>query len=134
MINTLINIISGSLLKEFRQIAEAYFNKEISKEEFESQTKIAATNAARDIEVAWSEAATKIAESMQSTVRSSKVIQRAYVVVMFLQLFVLVWYQFLAGAFEIATGVVWPAPSASIEWAYLLIASMIGVGPLVFRK
>lgn len=134
IIGTIASVISGNLLKEFRQLAEAYFNKEISKEQFESQSKIAATNATKDIEIAWSEAATKMTESVQQTIRTSPVIQRAYATVLFFQLFVLFWYQFCTSAFKLATGVEWPAPMASIEWAYLLIAAMIGIGPLVYKK
>ena len=127
-------IISGGLTSQILEAWKLYREGKVSEAEFESRVKISGKEAEAKIEAAWAEASSKITESVQSTVRASPVIQRAYAIVLFLQLFVLVWYQLGVPAYQVITGVPWPAPGASIEWAYLLIAAMIGAGPLVMRK
>jgi hypothetical protein len=46
----------------------------------------------------------------------------------------LFWYQVGAPAYQVITGTAWPSPGISLEWAYLLVAAMIGAGPLVMRR
>lgn len=127
-------IISMGLLDKFLELYKLKQAGRISEAEFQSKTDIALQESKADIEKVWAEASAKMTESAQATIRSSSLIQKAYAIVLFLQLFVLVWYQLGASAFTIITGAVWPVPMASIEWAYLLIAAMIGAGPLVYRK
>jgi hypothetical protein len=133
-LNFFIKILSGGLLDKVIDTYALYRKGEITKAEFDAKVKIASKDAEVEIEKAWAKAVSEVTESVQVTVRSSVIIQKAYAIVLFLQLFVLVWYQLGASAFTIVTGAVWPAPMASIEWAYLLIAAMIGAGPLVYRK
>lgn len=116
-------ILTGGFLDKVFDAINLYQQGKITEAEFQS-----------NIEIATKEAETKIVESVQSTIRSSKVIQKAYAITLFTQVFVLVWYQLGVPAFNIVTGAAWPAPGASIEWAYLLVAAMIGAGPLVYRK
>lgn len=134
MINTIISILTGDITGKILEAWKDYTAGKTSEAEFESRVKIASKEAEAKAQQAWAEASVKLTESVQSTIRSSKVLQRAYAIVLFIQLFVLVWYQLGVPAFTIITGAVWPAPMASIEWAYLLIAAMIGAGPLVYRK
>lgn len=127
-------VITNGLVDKLLEIYKLKVNGEISESEFNSRIEIAKQETAAKIEQAWAEAAAKMAESFQSTIRTSPVIQRTYASVMFMQLFVLFWYQIGASAFKLATGVDWPTPTASIEWSYLLIAAMIGIGPLVIKR
>lgn len=134
MMNFIIKLLTGGVLDKVIDVYNSYRQGQISMAEFEAKVKIASSDAQAEVDKAWAENAAKITESVQTTVRGSKVIQKAYAIVLFLQLFVLVWYQFGTSAFVLATGVPWPAPMASIEWAYLLIGAMIGAGPFVYKK
>lgn len=134
ILGVLTKIISGGILDKVIDVYQEYRRGEITKAEFDAKVKIAGKDVEAQIEKIWAESAAKITESVQATVRSSPVIQRAYAIVLFMQLFVLVWYQLGAPAFRLLSGVNWPEPMASIEWAYLLIAAMIGAGPLVLRR
>jgi hypothetical protein len=60
--------------------------------------------------------------------------QRAYVVALVTQLFVLFWYQWGSSAFLLITGKPWPNAGATVEWAYLLLGVMLGAGPLVYGR
>jgi len=134
MLGTLLSWLTGGFVDKLLGVADSYFKKEISKAEFESRVKIAAEDAAKDIETAWADASAKIAASTGDMVKASPILQRAWAATLFLQVSVLLWYQVGTSAFEVITGRAWPAPMADVDWAYLLIGAMVGAGPLVFRR
>lgn len=127
------NLISGGLLDKITGLADSLIKGQITKAQFEAQVKIEAGRVQADIEKTWAEASSKQYESIQQTLRTSVVLQRAYAVVMISQLAVLVWYQIGAPAFLLVTGDAWPNPGTTIDWAYLLLAITIGGGSLVSR-
>ena len=129
----LASIIGGSLLSEFRKLAELYVTKQISKDEFDSRVKIAASDSEARVATAWADTLKSATESIHATIRSSIVIQRAYVAVLFLQTLVLIWYQVGAPAFEVITGRPWPQPGVALEWAYAIVVGMVA-GPLLFKR
>ena len=134
MINAIVNFITGGLVDKVLDLGKAYLTKQISQAEFESRVKIAAEETAAKVEESWAQAAAKINSSTQSTVRASRILQRAWASTMMLQLFVLAWYQIGAPAYLVLTGTPWPDPGATVEWAYLLLGAMLGAGPFVFKR
>jgi hypothetical protein len=134
LISAIVSILTGGLVDKVVDLGKAYFNKQISQAEFESKVKIAAGDAAAQVEKSWAEAASSIAASTQDALKASPILQRGYVIVLFMQLFVLVWYQIGTSLFLLITGVSFPPPMVPIEWAYLLISAMIGAGPFVFKR
>lgn len=134
MINAIVNFITGGLVDKVLDLGKAYLTKQISQAEFEAQVKIAASETAAKVEESWAQAAAKINSSTQSTVRASRILQRAWASTMMLQLFVLAWYQIGAPAYLVLTGTPWPDPGATVEWAYLLLGAMLGAGPFVFKR
>lgn len=134
MIAAIVKILTGGLVDKVFDLGQAYLKKEISEAEFRSRVEIAAQETASEIEQSWAKAATDTAKATQATLAKSPVLQRAWAAVLFLQVFVLVWYQIGAPAFAVITGTVWPDPGVSLEWSYLLVATMLGAGPLVLRR
>ena len=134
MIAAIIKLLTGGLVDKVLDLGQEYFRKEISQSEFESRVKIAAQETAAKVEQSWAQAASEAAKATQATVKASPILQRAWAAVLFLQVVVLVWYQIGAPAFQVITGTAWPHPGISLEWAYLLVATMIGAGPLVLRR
>lgn len=134
MIAAIIKLLTGGLLDKVLDLGRTYITSQTDRAEFEKQVRIAAQDAEAKAEQAWADAATKITASTQDTLKASAILQRAFSIVLFMQLFVLVWYQVGTPCFEIITGRPWPAPGASIEWAYLLIGAMVGAGPFVFKR
>ena len=123
----------SKLTDNLADVAKAYINKEISEAEFNSRIAVAVREMCAKVEVALSEAATKQFESFQQTVRQSPVVARAFAAVIVTQLFVLLWYQWGASAFLLATGRVWPSPGATVDWAYAILALCLGGGAFVLR-
>ena len=83
--------------------------------EFESKVRIAAQEAAAEVEKGWAQATADITKSVQSTLAASPILQRAWASVMFLEVTVLVWYQIGAPAYRVITGVPWPEPGISLD-------------------
>ena len=127
-------ILTGGLVGQILEAYKLHKANKTSEAEFESRVKIAAQEAAAKVEESWAEAAAKINSSTQSTVRASRILQRAWASTMMLQLFVLAWYQIGAPAYLVLTGTPWPDPGATVEWAYLLLGAMLGAGPFVFKR
>jgi hypothetical protein len=118
----LAKILTGGLLDKLLEVYKLRQDGKISEAEFQSRVQIAAEETAQE--------ATK---ATQETLGKSAILQRAWASVLFLQVSVLVFYQLAAPAYQVITGVTWPSPGVSLEWAYLLVAAMIGAGPLVMR-
>lgn len=134
MIAAIVKILTGGLVDKVFDLGQAYLTKQISEAEFRAKVEIAAQETAAEIEKSWAQASTDTAKATQATLKASPILQRAWAAVLFLQVVVLVWYQIGAPAFQVITGTAWPNPGISLEWAYLLVATMIGAGPLVLRR
>jgi hypothetical protein len=134
VIGAIVKILTGGLVDKVFDLGQAYLNKQISEAEFRAKVEIAAQETAAEIEQSWAQAATDTAKATQATLKASPILQRAWAATLFLQVVVLVWYQIGAPAFQVITGTAWPNPGISLEWAYLLVATMIGAGPLVLRR
>lgn len=134
MLALLVKWLTGGFADKLVSLGQSYFQKQISEAEFRAEVEKAAQEAATRTEAAWADAAIKIAATTGDTLKASVILQRAFAVTLFLQVAVLVWCQVGAGAFEVITGVRWPMPLASVDWAYLLVGAMVGAGPFVFRK
>jgi hypothetical protein len=130
----LAKILTGGLLDKLLEAYSLRQQGKISEAEFRSRVEIAAQENAAKIEESWAEASSAAAKATHASLSKSPILQRAWASVLFLQVTVLVWYQIGAPAFQVITGTAWPSPGISLEWAYLLVATQLGAGPLVFRK
>lgn len=134
MLSSILSWLTGGFVDKLVGLGNAYFQKQISQAEFESRVKIAAQEASAKVEASWADAAKGISASTNDMLKATPVMQRAFAIVLFLQVFVLVFYQIVAPAFEVITGTAWPDPGVTLEWCYLLIGAMVGAGPFVFRR
>jgi exo-beta-1,3-glucanase (GH17 family) len=134
VINAIVGWVTGGLVDKVLEVYRLHKQGKVSEAEFESRVKIAAQETAAKVEESWADASASIARATQAALKSSPLLQRAWAVTIFLQLVVLVWYQIGAPAYLVITGTAWPSPGATVEWAYLLLGGMLGIGPLVFRR
>jgi len=134
VIAAIVKLLTGGFVDRIVSIADTYIKAGTDKARFEAEVREAAQQAAADVEKAWAESAAKIAAATQDTLKAAPLLQRAWAAVLFLQVAVLVFYQLVSPAFQVMTGIAWPSPGVSLEWAYLLVMAMIGAGPLVLRR
>ncbi len=126
--------IVDALLGNVRGIFEAYFKKEISEAQLREQLMAAIAKTFSEIEVAHAEALAKTYASFMEAMSKSPIMQRAWSIVVYSQLFVLVWHQ-MAIPFIVFTGLTakYPPSGSTGGWAYLLLAACMGMGPVVRR-
>jgi len=134
MIAAIVKLLTGGLLDKILDIGKQYLTNERDRADFDKQVRIAAQETAAKMEETWAQAAKEAAKATSETVKSSPILQRAWAAVLFLQVAVLVWYQIGSPAYQVITGTAWPSPGVTLEWAYLLVATMLGAGPLVLRR
>jgi hypothetical protein len=127
----LINGILDKALDAFR----AYENKQISVEQLKDQLYGLMLGAIKDIEVSHSETLAKTYASFMDAMKTSVLLQRVWAVVVLSQTFVLFWAQWCAPILY-AYGFMdrgWHA-GGTVEWAYLLVGALLGMGPMVLRS
>lgn len=134
MIAAILKLLSAPFVNKITDLAHAYIKKQVSEAEFRAQVQKATLDTFAQVEQAWAEASTKQYESFQKTARQSPVVARAYAVVIVTQLFILLWYQWGASAFLLVTGMAWPSPGTTVDWAYAILALCLGGGAFVFRR
>jgi hypothetical protein len=115
-------VLTGGLLDKLLEAYKLRQDGKISEAEFRSRVQIAAEETAQET-----------AKATHDSLGKSAILQRAWAATLFLQVAVLVFYQIVAPAYQVVTGTAWPDPGISLEWAYFLVAAMIGAGPLVTR-
>jgi hypothetical protein len=123
VIPSIISAITGGLLSQVTGIVKLFIDKKITEEEMKVR-----------LEGLILDAFTKQFSEMQATIRSSVVFARAVAFVLVSQTFVLLWYQWGAGAYQIATGTSWPSPGTTIDWAYALVALVLGGGAWLVKR
>lgn len=130
IIGTIISLVAGKLLSAY----EAFQRKEITKAELDARVKEATLQATVDTEKAVQETVASVTASIYSAISQSKIMQWVWAGVVGSQTLVLLWHQIGIPAYVNFTGDSWPSSGATVEWAYLLVAAALGLGPLVFRK
>lgn len=133
MIAALLKLLSAPFVDKIAELGKLYITKQISEAEFRSRVEIATQENDAEIEKAWTDLAAKQYAEFQATARQSPVIGRAYAAVIVTQLFVLLWYQWGAPAFQLITGTTWPSAGATVDWAYAILALCLGGGAFVFK-
>jgi hypothetical protein len=118
ILSTIINALIGQGGDAFK----AYINKEITREQLNTELSKVFLNTIADVERSHSDALAKTYASFTQALVQSKFMQYVWGIVVLSQLAVLVSQQ---------TGLIGSQPS--IEWAYLLIGGLCGLGPLVLR-
>ncbi|MGL3107053.1 hypothetical protein [Bradyrhizobium sp. BR 1432] len=132
-----MGIING-LLDKALDAFMAYENKTISIEELRTRLYEAMLESVKAIEVAQAQALAQTYQAFITTIAQSPLMQRVWATVLS-QLFVLIYHQFgiplIVLIIRAAYAPRWQYPSSgtTVEWAYLLLGALMGLGPMVVR-
>lgn len=118
----IISALANTFIGKATEAFTAYLNKQISIEELRSRVQIALSASFAEIEKSHADALAKTFESFTGAMIASRLVRWVWATVVLSQLGVLTAHQ---------TGFI--AASASIEWAYLLIGGLCGLGPIILR-
>jgi|SRR5882672_1545676 len=120
---------------------KAYENKQISVEQLRDQLYGLMVQAAKDVEVAQAEALAKTYASFMQAMVQSKIMQRVWAFVTISQSLMILWFQIgipivvvVVHNYTGATDFRWPSSGDTAMWAYLLVATCLGMGPVVLRS
>lgn len=127
---SIVNAFLGKALEAFT----AYNNKQISMEELRTRVSIAMLESFKEVEIAHAETLAKTYASFMQAMVQSKLMQYVWASVTISQLMVLLWVQVGVSAFVFVTGHAWPSSGKTSDWAYLLVAACVGMGPIVLRS
>lgn len=127
------NIIDG-LLGRITGVFDSYFKKQITMEELKAQVTRAMLDTFSEVEKAHADALARTYDSFMKAVVQSKIMQAVWASVVVSQLVVLLWHQLGIPALVYFTATRYPSSGTTVEWAYLLLAACLGMGPVLLRS
>jgi len=126
---TIITTVAAKLLSLYK----AHQRGEITKAELDAEVQKAQIEGATEVDKAQYAALEDTYESFMEAARRSRIIAIGWAVTLFTQLAVLLWHQAGIPLYTWYSGNSYPSSGTTVEWAYLLVAGLLGVGPLVLR-
>ena len=135
-------IVKGAvdgLVGQVTDVAKAYFNKQISEEEFRTEVRKASLATYTQVQTASLEALPKTFVPFLQAMVNNKLIRVVWAVVTLSQLGVLLWHQVgipgLVAYLKLNghAGFVYPSSGSTVDWAYLLLFGLMGLGPMVMK-
>ena len=133
-----MGIVNGILDKALEAF-KAHEQKQITKEQLATQLYGLMLEAVKAIEVAHAEAVAKMYTAFIGAMQASALMQRVWAAATLSQLFVLIWHQFFIPLIVLIVreygDANWRYPSSgtTVEWAYLLLAGLLGLGVMGLR-
>lgn len=138
-----LSMIAGSvvgplvdkLIAPLTDIFKAYINKQITVEQLREQMVAALLGAFQAVEVSHSDTLGKTYASFMQAATQSRLMQWVWGSTVISQVLVLIWHQVGIPALCFFEGVkaCYPSSGTTVEWAYLLVAGLMGLGPVVLR-
>ncbi len=130
VLTSLINGLMGPLESIFHD----YIQGKISKEQLQEKLQEAILAAFAQVETQFFDSLTKTYTSFIQAATTNPIMTRAWSVVLYSQLFVLVWHQFVIPAI-VALGILknYPSSGTTVEWSYALIALCLGAPAIASR-
>jgi hypothetical protein len=139
MLTGILSMFGGQIVEKIfgsvTDLAGKYINKQISEAQFKAELQQVMVGAFRDIEVAHADALAKTYASFMGAVEKSTLMQAVWAAAAISQIIVLVWHQMGIPAlcYFVGNNACYPSSGATVNWAYLLLAGLMGMGPVVLR-
>ncbi len=130
IIMALVPILTGSLADAFK----AYEQKQITLAELNAKVQEALISAFAEVQKSQSAALAQTFASFMDGAKNSSLMRAVWACVVLSELAVLLWHQVGIPALVAFTGHAYPGSGTTVEWAYLLIAACLGLGPVVLNK
>ena len=130
IIMALVPILTGSLADAFK----AYEQKQITLAELNAKVQEALIAAFAEVQKSQSVALAQTFASFMDGAKNSSLMRRVWASVVLSELAVLLWHQAGIPALVAMTGRAYPGSGTTVEWAYLLVAACLGLGPVVLNK
>jgi len=134
MLATIVTTIAPILIGKLADAFAAYEQKQITLAELNAKVQEALIAAFAEVQKSQSAALAQTFASFMDGAKNSKLMRIVWAIVVLSQLGVLLWAQVGIPAFGRLFGGEWPSAGATIDWAYLLVVGLCGLGPVVLNK
>lgn len=125
--------IASGLIGKVADVFIAYQAKQISRDQLQAEVARSLLATIGEVEKSQADALAATYASFMQAAKSSIVLQVAWASVVISQLGVLLWHQIGIPALVYLSKAPYPSSGATVEWAYLLLAGMLGLGPVVLN-
>lgn len=130
---SIVMAIAPLLIGKLADAFSAYEKKQISLAELNAKVSEALMDCFSEVMKSQSDALAKTFASFGQIMINSRLVRIVWATVVISQLGVLLWLQVGISALVYYHGGVWPSAGATGDWAYLLIAGLLGLGPVVLN-
>lgn len=133
MLMTIITTIAPLLIGKLADAFSAYEKKQISLAELNARVAQSLMESFTEVMKSEGDTLAKTFASFGEVMKNSKLVRMVWAIVVLSQLGVLLWLQVGISAVVYWKGGTWPSAGATGDWAYLLIAGLLGLGPVVLN-
>jgi len=130
----ILQAITGNLFDKVADTFQAYFNKQISREEAQAKVSLALASAFAEVEKSHADSIARTFASFMDAAKTSLLLRIGWFLVVTTQLSVLIWHQVGIPAYVHIVGGSYPSSGTTVEWAYLLLAACLGMGAVLLRS
>lgn len=130
---SIITAIAPLFINKIGDAFIAYEKKQISLAELQARVQQALMECFSDVMKAQSDALAKTFATFGDVMKNSRLVRVVWATIVLSQLGVLIWHQALIPFLTWKYGGVYPSAGVTIEWAYLLITGLCGLGPVVLN-
>ena len=130
---SLVTAIAPLLIGKLADAFSAYEKKQITLAELNARVSQALMECFAETMKSQSDALAKTFATFGQVLINSRLVRIVWAIVVLSQLGVLLWLQVGISALVYAKGGAWPNAGATGDWAYLLIAGLLGLGPVVLN-
>lgn len=130
---SIVMAIAPLLIGKLADAFSAYEKKQISLAELNAKVSEALMDCFSEVMKSQSDALAKTFASFGQVMINSRLVRIVWATVVLSQLAVLLWLQVGISALVYYHGGAWPSAGATGDWAYLLIAGLLGLGPVVLN-
>lgn len=136
MLAAIFNALGGAfvtkLIDNATGLFDKYLQKQITKDQLQAQLLTVLVTTAGEIEKAHADSIAKTYATFMQAATQSPPMMRAWSIVVYSQLAVLLWHQIGIPA-VVFLGYKYPSSGTTVDWAYALLAGMLGLGAVALR-
>ena len=136
MLAAIFKALGGSFVEKLIDNAtglfDKYLQKQITKDQLQAQLLSLMVTTAGEVEKAHADSIAKTYASFMTAATQSPPMMRAWSIVVYSQLAVLLWHQVGIPA-VVFFGYKYPSSGTTVDWAYALLAGMLGLGAVALR-
>jgi hypothetical protein len=130
---SIVTAIAPLLIGKLADAFSAYEKKQISLAELNAKMAQALMECFNEVMKSQSDALAKTFATFGDAMKNSKLVRWVWAIIVLSQTAVLVFQQVGVPAIVYFGGGHWPSAGATIDWAYLLIVGLCGLGPVVLN-